>query len=362
LFVPDALSNTEHVKFGLRGCLAASLCYVIYNALAWPEISTAVTTCLLTALTTIGSSRQKQVLRLAGAVVGGVVMGIGAQVFILPHLDSIAGFTLLFLAVTIPAAWIITSSPRLSYFGVQIAVAFYLINLQEFKIQTSLEVARDRVIGIVLGLSMMWLTFDHLWAVPAVVAMKRTFISAVRSLAQFLREPSSGELQASIERSDSLRETITSQFDQVRAQADAVLFEFGSSRQQALALRSRIVSCTPQLRTLFLIRTALLKYRLRLPAFELPEILLTAQQELDEQMARKMESIAERMEGNVPKLEINLEEPYNRLEQAIRACASGEPKQPPAEQLQTLASLSRTAVGLISSFDRECGIERNEKT
>ena len=32
-----------------------------------------------------------------------------------------------------------TSSPRLSYFGLQMALAFYLINLQEFKIQTSLE-------------------------------------------------------------------------------------------------------------------------------------------------------------------------------------------------------------------------------
>jgi len=361
LFVPDALSNTEHVRFALRGCLAASLCYIIYNALAWPELSTAVTTCLLTALTTIGASRQKQILRLAGALVGGVLVGIGAQVYILPHLDSIAEFTVLFLAVTIPAAWIITSSPRLSYCGVQIAIAFYLINLQEFKMQTSLEVARDRVIGIVLGLSMMWLAFDRLWGVPAVAGMKKTFISAVRSLAQFLREPSPGELQP-MERSYSLRETISSQLDQVRSQADAVLFEFGSSRQQALALRLRIVSCSPQLRTLFVIRTALLKYRLRLPGFELPDIVGMAQQQLDEQMARTMDSIADRMEGKVPKLQVNLEESRNRLEQAISACSPGEREPPHAERLQTLASLSRTAVGLISSFDRECDIERNEIT
>ena len=63
--VPGALSNLEHVKFGLRGCLAAGLCYVTYNVLFWPGISTAITTCLLTALTTIGASRQKQVLRFA---------------------------------------------------------------------------------------------------------------------------------------------------------------------------------------------------------------------------------------------------------------------------------------------------------
>ena len=46
---PDAFSNLDHLKFGLKGGLAASLCYIIYNAIAWPGISTAVTTCLLTA-------------------------------------------------------------------------------------------------------------------------------------------------------------------------------------------------------------------------------------------------------------------------------------------------------------------------
>jgi multidrug resistance protein MdtO len=160
-FVPDAFTNPQHVKFALRGCLAASLCYIIYTALDWPEISTSITTCFLTALTTVGASRQKQVLRFAGAIAGGAI-GMAAQVWILPYLDSIFGFTLLFLAVTAAAAWIITSGPRLSYFGVQLAVAFYLINLQEFKIQTSLTVARDRVAGILLGLSMMWLVFDQL--------------------------------------------------------------------------------------------------------------------------------------------------------------------------------------------------------
>jgi multidrug resistance protein MdtO len=52
---PDAFSNLDHLKFGLKGGLAASLCSIIYNAIAWPGISTAVTTCLLTALSTVGS-------------------------------------------------------------------------------------------------------------------------------------------------------------------------------------------------------------------------------------------------------------------------------------------------------------------
>jgi multidrug resistance protein MdtO len=104
LFKADALTNPDHIKFGLKGCLAASICYLIYNGKAWPEISTAVTTCFLTALSTVGSSRQKQVLRICGAVAGGLLMGMGAEAFVLPYLDSIAGFTLLFIVATIVAA------------------------------------------------------------------------------------------------------------------------------------------------------------------------------------------------------------------------------------------------------------------
>ena len=87
----DALLKSEHLKFGLKGCLAASLCYIIYSSLFWPEISTSVTTCFLTALTTIGASHQKQVLRFAGALIGGFVFGMGAQVFSSPTSTRLLG-------------------------------------------------------------------------------------------------------------------------------------------------------------------------------------------------------------------------------------------------------------------------------
>src|SRR5258708_1688180 len=161
-FVRDALTNGAHIQIAAKGCLTAGLCYIIYNGLDWPGISTAVTTCFLTALSTVGSSRQKQLLRIAGALVGGFLVAMGSQVFILPHLDSIAGFSILFVLVTAFASWFMTSSPRLSYFGVQIAVAFYLIHLNSFAIEPSLSIARDRVVGILLALIMMWLRFYQL--------------------------------------------------------------------------------------------------------------------------------------------------------------------------------------------------------
>jgi len=300
--VPGALSDPEHVKFALRGCLAAGLCYIIYNALFWPSISTAITTCFLTALTTIGASHQKQFLRFTGAILGGLVIGIGAQVFILPNIDSIGGFTALFIAVAALSAWVGTSSPRLSYLGVQIAAAFCLINLQEFKFQTSLAVARDRVVGILLGLFMMWLAFDFLWSAPAGVAMKRAFVSVLRLLAQLAREPKSQDVQVASERSYALRETINTQFDKVRSLADGVLFEFGPSRQEDLALRDRIRQWQPQLRTLFVMRITSLKYRLQLPGFELPDAVQLWQRQYDDQSAGILSDMADRIEGKAPEI------------------------------------------------------------
>ena len=53
--VPDAFQNPEYLRrFAFAGCLAASSCYVIYNALDWPGIFPSVLTCVVTALTTIG--------------------------------------------------------------------------------------------------------------------------------------------------------------------------------------------------------------------------------------------------------------------------------------------------------------------
>src|SRR4029077_21097239 len=318
LFVPDAFVNPDHLRFALKGCLAASICYVIYNAIDWPGISTAVTTCLLTALATIGSSHQKQILRILGAMFGGFILGMGSQMFILPHLDSIGSFVLLFAAVTALSAWFMTSSPRLSYFGVQVVVAFYLVNVSEFKMQTSLEVARDRVVGILLGLFAMWLIFDKLWGMPAARELKETFISNLRLLAQFAREPVSKDLKAATARRFALGETINTNLDKVRALADGVLLEFGHSRAQDLALRSLIRRAQPQMRVLFIMQISEWKYRAQLPGFELPEAIAVQQREFDDRLAESLEAMADRVEGRSTGVQQTLQEARARLERTIQ--------------------------------------------
>jgi multidrug resistance protein MdtO len=352
--VRDAFTNIEHVKFAAKGCLTATLCYIIYSVIDWPGITTAaVTTCLLTALSTIGYSRQKQVLQISGALVGGFFIGMGSQLFILPYLDSIAAFTILIIVVTAAASWFATSSPRLSYFGNQMALAFYLINLEDFAMRTSLAVARDRVVGILLGLTMMWLVFDQLWGAPAVLEMKRAFISSVRLLAQFAREPLSLDHQLAIERSCSLREQINQGFDRVRALADGVLFEFGPSRNQALGWRSKIREWQPRLRLLFVTEIALWKYRARRPGFELPHTVGVAQRAFDDELARALEAMADRIEGR-PSSQAKLsEESLAHLERAVRAYDVPETQQKLASRFQALLSLHRRIEGLATSLQED---------
>jgi len=349
----DAFTNPQHLLFALKGCLAAGINYAVYDALAWPGISTAVTTCLLTALSTVGASHQKQTLRIAGAITGGFVVGMGAQLFILPHIDSIGGFVVLFALVTALSSWVMTASPRLSYFGFQIAIAFYLIHVQEFKIQTSLTVARDRVVGILLGLFMMWLVFDRLWTSPASVEMKRAFVSNLRLMAEFARQPLSADLKVALGRSLALRETINASLDRARALADLVLFEFGPSRRRDLEIRSYIRRWQPQLRTLFVLRIAFLKYRLQLPGFELPDLVRLRQQAYDEHSARMLEEMAGRVEHNTPYANNTVEDSHEILKRTVEAIQGEPTSELPAGRAQSFVTLLRDIDGLTTYLSSE---------
>jgi multidrug resistance protein MdtO len=256
---------------------------------------------LFTALSTVGASRQKQILRLSGAILGGLILGMGAQILVFPKTDSIFAFTLVFGFVSTIAAWIMTGTPRLSYLGFQVAYAFYLVHLQSFHFETSLTTARDRVLGVLIGLTAMWLIFDHLWSAPASLSMKRALVGSLRLLAKLARGPASTRQDEAIEECSALRETIYSALDQTRSLSDVILFEFGPRRPAALEFRELVRRLQPQLRALFVLRVSALDYRLRLPGFELPQDALTAQIFFDECSAGILQELADAIETGRPR-------------------------------------------------------------
>src|SRR5580658_722502 len=161
LFRAGALNTPVAALYALKLTLAATVCYVLYNAVAWQGILTCVVTVLFTGLSSTGAMRQKQLYRLAGAILGGV-LGIATVSLLYPNMDSITSLVIVVAVVSFLSGWILRS-PRMSYVGVQIGFGFFLTALPGFSATSNISPARDRVIGVVLGILVMWFIFDQLW-------------------------------------------------------------------------------------------------------------------------------------------------------------------------------------------------------
>jgi multidrug resistance protein MdtO len=188
LFVPDALSNPAHWQFALKTTIAIMIVYGVYTMLDWPGLLTSIVTVFFVALGSTGETVHKLTLRLSGAIVGGLLAGISI-VFVLPHLDDIGQLCVLVAVVALFAGWVTTSSERLSYAGMQIALAFFMGLLQTYSPPTDLTVLRDRVAGILLGNVVMTLVFIGLWPESAISRLRGALADALRDIATLLRSP-----------------------------------------------------------------------------------------------------------------------------------------------------------------------------
>jgi multidrug resistance protein MdtO len=198
----------------------------------------------------------------------------------------------------------------------------------------------------------MWLVFDQLWGSSAVVEMKRVFNSNLRLLAQLTRGPVAKDLKAAIEETYSLRETINANFDRVRQQGDGVMLEFGSSRERDIAMRAQLLQWQVRLQRIFLVRIAMLKYRLQLPGFELPAQVQTIQMEYDGHQAATLEAIADRLEGKATLIE-NFGPSFQSMEQAAQECCRTEAQANAGAPLTTFIPLAGGLDCLVQSLSQE---------
>jgi len=185
MFVPDAFSNPEHARFALKTTMAAMAAYVIYTGADWPGIRTALITCFFVAQGTLGETLHKLTLRLSGALIGALVGGL-CIVFVLPKMTDIGDLSLLIAAVSAVFAWVATSSERLAYAGMQMALAFFLGVLQGYAPSDDLTVLRDRMVGILLGNVLMSLTFSVVWPASATAQARKSLAASLRALADLL--------------------------------------------------------------------------------------------------------------------------------------------------------------------------------
>jgi multidrug resistance protein MdtO len=166
-FLPDAFSNPEHVQYAFKTTVAAMTCYLIYSILNWPGIHTALITCFIVSLGTVAETVEKLTLRILGCLAG-TVAGLGVMIGVIPSTTDIGHLAVVVFAGAFVGAWIAAGSPRISYAGLQFAFAYFLCVLQGPSPSFNMVVARDRVIGIFLGIFVSYLVSTRLW--PASIA------------------------------------------------------------------------------------------------------------------------------------------------------------------------------------------------
>ena len=120
---------------------------------------------------------------------------------------------------------------QFGYAGLQIAFSFYLVAFEGFSAPTELAPARDRLVGILVALVVIWVVFDQLWPVRTVTAMRRALATILRSEARFLRAiDSDAPHTVRLQQVDGLRDQIGKTIAGLRMLNDTVAYEFGVDR------------------------------------------------------------------------------------------------------------------------------------
>jgi multidrug resistance protein MdtO len=208
-WVEDAFTNPEHVQFALKTTFAAVFCYLLYSLLDWPGIHTCFITVYIVAQSTAAESVEKLTLRIIGCLIGGAA-GIAAIVFLLPTLTSIGGLMVAVFVGAWAGAYVAGGSPRISYAGFQLAFAFFLCVIQGSGPSFDLTVARDRIIGILIGNLVAYCALVYVWPVSISRRVDPALAAALRQLARVVsaKEPGQRRLLASQAQS-TLREIET---------------------------------------------------------------------------------------------------------------------------------------------------------
>jgi multidrug resistance protein MdtO len=201
LFVADAFTNPRHLQFALKVTLAGMLGYFFYTASDYFGIHTVFYTPLIIALASTGATIHKGVLRIVGCIIGGT-LGLICSVWLIPRFETLGVYLLIVFCLHGLAAWVASGSERISYVGLQIALAFDLGVLHDYGPPTKIDPLRDRFIGIILGVCIISAVFSLVWPESAQSFAREKLAACLRAIARLLRlvgSPSSNSQRVQLE-------------------------------------------------------------------------------------------------------------------------------------------------------------------
>lgn len=324
LFGPDAFTNPNHVRFALKVTFAALFCYILYNALHWPGISTSFITCCFIALGNTGATIYKSWLRLFGCLIGGF-FGYLSIFLLIPHMVSIASLVLLTAAVSALAGWIAGGTERISYAGLQFAFAFYLSIFQGFEPEVNLTTARDRLVGILLGTFVSAVMFRYVWPEHATDQLRITLARLLRTVSQLVCLPHIGvAMETDANKTKSLHAALSRDLDSVLLLSEQAAVEnvmFDNPKNFSSTLMEHITS---HVQALSIITTGLLR-RTKLEEWQrLNQSAQASEAELRDVVADDLQRMAISVEDGQPLSPCPLESAFAKWNLAAAGIAGND--------------------------------------
>lgn len=312
-----SLANTRDLRFAAQITIAAMTCYLLVVGLDWPGLFTAVVTCVIISQSSFGATMQKATLRLAGAVAGGLV-GLVATLVVVPNFDSLPPLLVAVALGTGLAAWVVTGSARISYVGVQIAIAFAMCQLDTFAPSIDLVKPRDRVLGVLLGnVVTAAVTF---WVFPVLASRERTrsLEAALRHMAELSRFGLSGTRPAARPARGFRLQIFQDLASTLRLHGEAQ-FEPGAERPERVAEGERLLALLHEAQGAFLVLLGIVRNRLNVAPGRLPLASVPRVHEIALAVSVRLEAAADAVAGRAPRAAPELEPLLEAAETSLAA-------------------------------------------
>lgn len=177
--------NRLACRTAIKATIASVAALLLVASMHWTSVgATAVVTCVLVMLPTIGATVSKSIQRIAGAACGAVV-GIAAVAAIAPNTLDVTLLLIMVAIVGFVSQWVMMARWDLSYTGMQFAFAFAITALAFNPPTADIDPAIDRVFGILVGLVVAFLVMWLVWPVRASGQVLFSLAEALRMMGRF---------------------------------------------------------------------------------------------------------------------------------------------------------------------------------
>lgn len=346
-----SLANRRDLRFSAQVTIAATISYLLVAGLDWPGISTAVVTCVIVGQASFGATVQKALLRVAGATLGGLV-GLAAIVLVMPSIDSLPPFLIVVGIGTGVAAYVATGSARISYVGIQIAMAFAMTLLDAFGPSLELTTPRDRVIGVLLGNAVIAAVMFWIWPVLASKEMVSSLESALRHMASLSRFGIEGGAVAPLVRpARGFRLQIYQDLAATLRLHGEAQFEPGASTPERQDAQQQLLRVLQEAQQVFLVVAGLVRNRLNVDIKQMALPSRPAVRAVAMAIGPRLEAAADLLHGKAVPPQLDLHAAIDAAEAALAVDEASAPESPGAlaavADLRTQLELYRTLAPLL---------------